>query len=142
MFVHPKEAGTRAERMISSACFQHAYEISIHSGRRRSAHVFHFHQFRCQLEMERYEESVQDQRRGRYHKSRPREAHLKRGPIGMQIHAAVGIFDHKDIRIEADPKLDKLITVKGDRSELRSTVFSVLCLEVGERPESAGVLIT
>lgn len=37
---------------------------------------------------------------------------LKRGPIGMQIHAAVGIFDHKDILIEADPKDDKLITVK------------------------------
>ena len=37
---------------------------------------------------------------------------LKRGPIGMQIHAAVGIFDHKDIRIEADPNVDKLVTVK------------------------------
>jgi len=37
---------------------------------------------------------------------------LKRGPIGLQIHAAAGIFDHKDIRIEADPKDDKLITVK------------------------------
>lgn len=35
-----------------------------------------------------------------------------RGPIGMQIHAAVGIFDHKDIRIEADPTDDRLITVK------------------------------
>lgn len=37
---------------------------------------------------------------------------LKRGPIGMQIHGAVGIFDHKDIRIEVDPKEDRLITVK------------------------------
>jgi hypothetical protein len=37
---------------------------------------------------------------------------LKRGPIGMQIHAAVGVFDHKDIRIEADPAEDRLITVK------------------------------
>jgi Domain of Unknown Function (DUF1080) len=37
---------------------------------------------------------------------------LKKGPIGMQIHAAGGIFDHKDICVEADPKEDKLLTVK------------------------------
>jgi 3-keto-disaccharide hydrolase len=37
---------------------------------------------------------------------------LNRGPIGMQIHAAIGVFDHKDIRIETDPKDDRLITVK------------------------------
>jgi hypothetical protein len=37
---------------------------------------------------------------------------LKRGPIGMQIHSSMGVFDYKDIRIEVDPKLDGLITVK------------------------------
>ncbi len=37
---------------------------------------------------------------------------LKRGPIGMQIHGNVGVFDHRDIRIEADPKEDRFITVK------------------------------
>lgn len=42
----------------------------------------------------------------------PESSVLKRGPIGMQIHAAVGIFDHKDIMVEADPQDDKLITVK------------------------------
>jgi hypothetical protein len=42
----------------------------------------------------------------------PDPSMLKRGPIGMQIHAAVGVFDHKDIRIESDPTEDRLITVK------------------------------
>jgi hypothetical protein len=37
---------------------------------------------------------------------------LKKGPIGMQIHSPVGIFEYKDIKIEAEPKEDKLITVK------------------------------
>ena len=37
---------------------------------------------------------------------------LKRGPIGMQIHAAQGIFDHKDILIESDPIENRLITLK------------------------------
>ena len=37
---------------------------------------------------------------------------LKRGPVGMQIHAAVGIFDHKAIRNEAEATDDRLITVK------------------------------
>jgi hypothetical protein len=37
---------------------------------------------------------------------------LKRGPIGMQIHAATGIFDYKDIYVEADPKDNRLLTVK------------------------------
>ena len=34
------------------------------------------------------------------------------GPIGMQIHSQIGAFDHKDIRVEEDPKEDRLITVK------------------------------
>jgi hypothetical protein len=42
----------------------------------------------------------------------PDPSALKRGPIGMQIHAAVGIFDHKDILIETDPVEDCLITLK------------------------------
>jgi len=37
---------------------------------------------------------------------------LKRGPIGMQIHGSVGIFDYKEIKVEADPKEGQLITVK------------------------------
>jgi hypothetical protein len=37
---------------------------------------------------------------------------LRKGPIGMQIHGAVGIFEYKDIRVEADPEQDQLITLK------------------------------
>ncbi|HTB79905.1 MAG TPA: DUF1080 domain-containing protein [Opitutaceae bacterium] len=37
---------------------------------------------------------------------------LKRGPIGMQIHSATSVVEYKDIKIEADPKEDRLITVK------------------------------
>ena len=37
---------------------------------------------------------------------------LKKGPIGMQIHGSIGIFDYKDIKVEADPKENRLITVK------------------------------
>jgi hypothetical protein len=42
----------------------------------------------------------------------PNPAVLQRGPIGMQIHGSVGVFDHKDIRVEVDPKEDRLITLK------------------------------
>jgi hypothetical protein len=37
---------------------------------------------------------------------------IKRGPIGMQIHAPQGIFDHKDIWIESDPAEKRLVTLK------------------------------
>jgi 3-keto-disaccharide hydrolase len=37
---------------------------------------------------------------------------LRRGPIGMQIHGSVGIFEYKDIRIDPDPKDARLITVE------------------------------
>jgi hypothetical protein len=37
---------------------------------------------------------------------------LKRGPIGMQIHAASGVFDYKDIYVEAEPKENRLLTIK------------------------------
>ena len=38
---------------------------------------------------------------------------LKKGPIGMQIHAATGVFDHKNILIEPEPKEPtKFLTVK------------------------------
>ena len=37
---------------------------------------------------------------------------LKKGPIGMQIHGSVGVFEYKDIKVERDPKEDRLITVK------------------------------
>ncbi len=46
------------------------------------------------------------------HYKYPDVSALKRGPIGMQIHAATGIFDYKDIYVEADPKENKLVTVK------------------------------
>jgi len=41
----------------------------------------------------------------------PEPSVLKRGPIGMQIHSSVGIFEYKQIKVEEDPKEDKLITV-------------------------------
>lgn len=37
---------------------------------------------------------------------------LKKGPIGMQLHAAASVVEYKDIRIEVEPKEAKLITVK------------------------------
>jgi hypothetical protein len=37
---------------------------------------------------------------------------LKKGPIGMQIHSPAGVFEYKDIRIQEEPREDKLITVK------------------------------
>lgn len=37
---------------------------------------------------------------------------LKRGPIGMQLHAAKAEMEYKDIKLEADPKDDRLLTVK------------------------------
>ena len=42
----------------------------------------------------------------------PDPAVLKKGPIGMQIHGSVGIFDYKDIRVEPNPEENRLITVK------------------------------
>jgi hypothetical protein len=46
------------------------------------------------------------------HYKYPDVSALKRGPIGMQIHAATGTFDYKDIYVEADPKENQLLTVK------------------------------
>lgn len=37
---------------------------------------------------------------------------LKRGPIGLQLHAAKAEMEYKDIKIETDPPEDRLITVK------------------------------
>ena len=37
---------------------------------------------------------------------------LNRGPIGMQIHGSVGIFEYKEIKIDPDPKEERLLTVK------------------------------
>jgi hypothetical protein len=36
----------------------------------------------------------------------------KKGPIGMQIHGSSSVVEYKDIRIEENPKDEKLITVK------------------------------
>ena len=37
---------------------------------------------------------------------------LKRGPIGMQLHSGKSIMEYEDIKVEADPKEDRLISVK------------------------------
>jgi hypothetical protein len=37
---------------------------------------------------------------------------LHKGPIGLQIHANASEVQYKDLRIEADPKDDRLFTVK------------------------------
>lgn len=37
---------------------------------------------------------------------------LTNGPIGMQLHSASSIVEYKEIRAEADPKEDRLVTVK------------------------------
>jgi hypothetical protein len=42
----------------------------------------------------------------------PNPVLLKKGPIGMQLHSAASVVEYRDIRIEEDPKEDKLITVK------------------------------
>lgn len=42
----------------------------------------------------------------------PEPSALRRGPIGMQIHGSVGIFEYKDIRVEINPADDRLITLK------------------------------
>src|SRR5689334_117993 len=38
--------------------------------------------------------------------------HLRRGPIGLQIHAGASEVEYKEIKIEVDPKEDRLITLK------------------------------
>jgi hypothetical protein len=37
---------------------------------------------------------------------------LRKGPIGLQIHAGASVVEYKDLEIEADPKEDRLITVR------------------------------
>lgn len=37
---------------------------------------------------------------------------LRKGPIGLQIHAGASEVEYKDIRIEIDPKDDRLLTVR------------------------------
>ena len=37
---------------------------------------------------------------------------LKKGPIGLQIHSGASVVEYKDIEIELDPKVDRLITLK------------------------------
>jgi hypothetical protein len=41
----------------------------------------------------------------------PDPAILKAGPIGMQIHGSIGIFEYKDIKVEPNPPADRLITL-------------------------------
>ena len=36
---------------------------------------------------------------------------LRAGPIGMQLHQATAVMEYKDIRVESDPREDRLITV-------------------------------
>jgi hypothetical protein len=37
---------------------------------------------------------------------------LRKGPIGLQIHAGASEVEYKDLEIEVDPRDDKLLTVK------------------------------
>jgi hypothetical protein len=37
---------------------------------------------------------------------------LKRGPIGLQIHAGVSRVQYRDVKIEVDPREDRLVTLK------------------------------
>ena len=37
---------------------------------------------------------------------------LRKGPIGLQIHAGASVVEYKDLEIEVDPKDDRLLTVK------------------------------
>jgi len=39
-------------------------------------------------------------------------ARLRKGPIGLQIHAGASEVEYKDIRIEVVPKIDRLVTVR------------------------------
>jgi hypothetical protein len=36
---------------------------------------------------------------------------LRKGPIGLQIHAGASVVEYKDLEIEVDPKDDRLITL-------------------------------
>jgi hypothetical protein len=44
---------------------------------------------------------------------------FKRGPIGMQLHSAKSVMEYKDIKIEVDPREDRLITVTAAPAEAR-----------------------
>ena len=37
---------------------------------------------------------------------------LRKGPIGLQIHAGASEVEYKDLEIEVDPRDDRLLTVK------------------------------
>jgi hypothetical protein len=37
---------------------------------------------------------------------------LRKGPIGLQIHAGASVVEYKDVEIEVDPKDERLLTVK------------------------------
>ena len=43
----------------------------------------------------------------------PNLARLKKGPIGLQIHAKASQVQYKDVFVEVNPAVDKLLTVKG-----------------------------
>jgi hypothetical protein len=36
---------------------------------------------------------------------------LRRGPIGLQIHAGASEVEYKDLVVEVDPKEDRLVTL-------------------------------
>jgi hypothetical protein len=42
----------------------------------------------------------------------PNPAVLKKGPIGLQIHAKASEVQYKDISVEVSPKEDRLLTLK------------------------------
>jgi hypothetical protein len=44
----------------------------------------------------------------------PNPGKLKKGPIGLQIHANASEVQYKDVYVEVNPAVDKLLTVKGN----------------------------
>jgi hypothetical protein len=42
----------------------------------------------------------------------PKPAAWRAGPIGLQLHLGTAVMEYKDIQVEADPKEDRLITLK------------------------------
>ena len=42
----------------------------------------------------------------------PNPSAWKPGPVGMQLHQATAIMEYKDIKIEPDPKENRLLTVR------------------------------
>lgn len=47
----------------------------------------------------------------------PDPPRLKKGPIGLQLHSGASEVEYKDLQIEVDPQIDRLLTVKTPAAE-------------------------